>query len=98
MNDFNKSDLKGWVRLTVIVGVTCAVIASILVMFLFLAWHANGYYGRLFDKVFALDLVVMLLITLFCGIILRKRRPTIGKVLLGLALLLIIAVLLSPEL
>jgi hypothetical protein len=85
-----------WMRLATIIGITCVVISWAGYISCVIVWHINGSNGRFYSHVVGPAMLLAFLISIICGIFLRRRK--IGIILIVLGIIFFILQLLTPEL
>ncbi len=99
MNSVNHPRPTLWIRLVGTVGIVCAAITCIAFTIGVALRFTNARSAEhSFSDSAGLLVFINMLLALTCGIILRKKRPVIGMILVGLMLLIFIVALAFPEL
>jgi hypothetical protein len=99
MNGINHPETTLRMRLVSIVGIVCAVVTCIAFTIGAVLRLTNSRSAEhIFSDTAGLLVFINMLLAFTCGIILRKKRPVIGMILIGLMLLIFIVALAFPEL
>jgi len=83
-----------WTRLTIALGYVCAVLSFCAVIFAFASSNQRTF--RPYEGAVGLMAVITWSGMLVCGISLLKRQKTVGRILIGLAILFFVLSMCMP--